>query len=110
MKLHELNKMTADPKASNYLSVPHTSKRGVENQDPTSPHNVQKALRRLGISRLPVLAKSLHLQTPSDFTQSHKRWEENSLVVSGSFPGNFITGYVSLKLAFSTFFHVTALF
>ncbi|CAB1336775.1 unnamed protein product [Coregonus sp. 'balchen'] len=93
MKLNELNRMTADPKpGSKHPSVPHPSKhtpvphghrskRGTENKDPAaaSDNDPKPPVRPLGISRLPVLAKSLPLQTPSDFTQSHKRWEENSL-------------------------------
>ncbi|KAM9350956.1 uncharacterized protein troap, partial [Symphorus nematophorus] len=39
----------------------------------------RKAPVRPGVSRLPVLAKSLHLQTPSDFSQSHCTWEEKPL-------------------------------
>uniref|UniRef100_A0AAZ3QUV7 Tastin n=1 Tax=Oncorhynchus tshawytscha TaxID=74940 RepID=A0AAZ3QUV7_ONCTS len=86
----KINRMTADPKP--HLSVPHPckhptvphghhSKRGTENKVPaaTSDKDSKPPVRPLGISRLPVLAKSLPLQTPSDFTQSHKRWEENSL-------------------------------
>ncbi|KAK6303188.1 hypothetical protein J4Q44_G00256420 [Coregonus suidteri] len=89
----KLNRMTADPKpGSKHPSVPHPSKhtpvphghrskRGTENKDPAaaSDNDPKPPVRPLGISRLPVLAKSLPLQTPSDFTQSHKRWEENSL-------------------------------
>ncbi|XP_034151736.1 uncharacterized protein troap [Esox lucius] len=85
------NRMTADPKPgsknpsvpSRHQSVPcgQNSRQGSENQDPTAgPDNVQKPLGTVKpISRLPVLAKSLQLQTPSDFTQSHMRWEQNSL-------------------------------
>uniref|UniRef100_A0A4W5QRD8 Tastin n=1 Tax=Hucho hucho TaxID=62062 RepID=A0A4W5QRD8_9TELE len=89
----KLNRMTADPKpGSKHSSVPHPSKhpsvphghhskRGTENKVPaaTSDKVPKTPVRPLVISRLPVLAKSLPLQTPSDFTQSHKRWEENSL-------------------------------
>ncbi|XP_035595265.1 uncharacterized protein troap isoform X2 [Oncorhynchus keta] len=89
----KINRMTADPKpGSKHPSVPHPckhpsvphghhSKRGTENKVPaaTSDKDPKPPVRPLGISRLPVLAKSLPLQTPSDFTQSHKRWEENSL-------------------------------
>ncbi|XP_045549263.1 uncharacterized protein isoform X2 [Salmo salar] len=89
----KINRMTADPKpGSKHPSAPHPckhpsvphghhSKRGTENKVPaaTSDKDPKPPVRPLGISRLPVLAKSLPLQTPSDFTQSHKRWEENSL-------------------------------
>nr|XP_046222147.1 uncharacterized protein LOC124046135 isoform X2 [Oncorhynchus gorbuscha] len=71
------------PHPGKHPSVPHGhhSKRGTENKVPaaTSDKDPKPPVRPLGISRLPVLAKSLPLQTPSDFTQSHKRWEENSL-------------------------------
>lgn len=91
----KINRMTADPKpGSKHPSAPHPckhpsvphghhSKRGTENKVPaaTSDKDPKPPVRPLGISRLPVLAKSLPLQTPSDFTQSHKRWEENSLAV-----------------------------
>ncbi|XP_062314553.1 uncharacterized protein troap isoform X2 [Osmerus eperlanus] len=73
---NEFNKMTGDPTSSKYLSVPHPTKRGIENKDPAG---AEKAPGRPGISRLPVLAKSLKLQAPTDFTQSHRRWEENPL-------------------------------
>ncbi|XP_036844709.1 uncharacterized protein LOC110532740 isoform X4 [Oncorhynchus mykiss] len=97
-----LNRMTADtkpgskhpsvPRPSKHLSVPHPSKHpsvphghpskpGPENKDPAaaSDDGPKLTIRPLGISRLPVLAKSLPLKTPSDFTRSHKRWEDNSL-------------------------------
>ncbi|XP_036844707.1 endochitinase A isoform X2 [Oncorhynchus mykiss] len=86
-----LNRMTADtkpgskhpsvPRPSKHLSVPHPSKPGPENKDPAaaSDDGPKLTIRPLGISRLPVLAKSLPLKTPSDFTRSHKRWEDNSL-------------------------------
>lgn len=74
---NELNTMPANPMASKQRPVPHLHKNNSENQDPESPKN-QKTPARPGLSRLPVLAKSLHLHVPSDFMQSHKRWEENS--------------------------------
>uniref|UniRef100_A0A668A6H3 Uncharacterized LOC115362528 n=1 Tax=Myripristis murdjan TaxID=586833 RepID=A0A668A6H3_9TELE len=76
---NEHNKMPVDLKPSKHVPVPHFSKRDVENQHPGSLETVQKAPVRAGVSRLPVLAKSFHLQTPSDFTHSHKRWEEKPL-------------------------------
>nr|XP_046200598.1 uncharacterized protein LOC124032326 isoform X2 [Oncorhynchus gorbuscha] len=79
-----LNRITADPKpGSKHPSVPHghPSKPGPENKDPAaaSDNGPKLMIRSLGISRLPVLAKSLPLKTPSDFTRSHKRWEDNAL-------------------------------
>ncbi|XP_055747374.1 mucin-5AC isoform X2 [Salvelinus fontinalis] len=97
-----LNRMTADTKPGSehpsvphpykYLSVPHPSKHpsvphghpsklGPENKDPAaaSDNSPKLTTKPLGISRLPVLAKSLPLKTPSYFTLSHKRWEDNSL-------------------------------
>ncbi|KAM9431256.1 uncharacterized protein ACWYII_018466 isoform 1-T2 [Salvelinus alpinus] len=80
------------PHPSKHLSVPHPSKHpsvphghpsklGPENKDPAaaSDNGPKLTIKPLGISRLPVLAKSLPLKTPSDFTLSHKRWEDNSL-------------------------------
>ncbi|XP_037833119.1 uncharacterized protein LOC108244564 isoform X2 [Kryptolebias marmoratus] len=40
---------------------------------------VQKPPLQPGISRLPVLAKTLRLQTSSEFKQSHIKWEEKPL-------------------------------
>lgn len=75
----ELIKINGIPNSSKDISLPHPNKRGVENQDPANSGNAQKATNKPSISRLPVLAKSLNLQTPNDFTQSHKIWEENTL-------------------------------
>ncbi|KAG7520025.1 hypothetical protein JOB18_021166 [Solea senegalensis] len=76
---NEHNKIPADAKSSKLMSAPHLSKQDGENKDPGSSEMSRKAPARAGISRLPVLAKSLHLQTPSDFSQSHCRWEEKPL-------------------------------
>ncbi|XP_074498630.1 uncharacterized protein troap [Sebastes fasciatus] len=76
---NEHNKMPAHPKPSKLLSVPHLSNQNIENRDPGSSELGRKAPVRPGVSRLPVLAKSLRLQTPSDFSQSHCRWEEKPL-------------------------------
>lgn len=82
---NEHNKMPAHPKPSKLLSIPHLSNQNIENRDPGSSELGRKAPVRPGVSRLPVLAKSLRLQTPSDFSQSHCRWEEKPLAVSASF-------------------------
>ncbi|XP_058497874.1 uncharacterized protein troap isoform X2 [Solea solea] len=76
---NEHNKIPADAKSSKLVSAPHLSKQDGENKDPGSSELSRKAPARAGISRLPVLAKSLHLQTPFDFSQSHSRWEEKPL-------------------------------
>ncbi|CAI5647403.1 unnamed protein product [Oreochromis niloticus] len=76
---NEQNKKVADPKPSKPMSASHLSNKDIENKDPVSSAIGKKAPLRAGISRLPVLAKSLHLQTPSDFSQSHCRWEEKPL-------------------------------
>ncbi|XP_040007651.1 uncharacterized protein LOC120803346 isoform X2 [Xiphias gladius] len=76
---NEHNKMPAVPKPSKLLSAQHLSKQDSENKDPGSSEMGRKAPVRPGVSRLPVLAKSLRLQTPSDFSQTHCRWEEKSL-------------------------------
>ncbi|XP_071332188.1 ras guanine nucleotide exchange factor R isoform X2 [Trachinotus anak] len=76
---NEHNKMPADPKPSKLVSAPHLSKQESENKDPGISEMGKKAPVRPGVSRLPVLAKSHRLQTPSDFSQSHCRWEEKPL-------------------------------
>ncbi|XP_045899663.1 uncharacterized protein LOC123967590 isoform X4 [Micropterus dolomieu] len=76
---NEHNKMPAPQKSSKLMSAPHVSNRDIENQDPGNSEMGRKAPVRPGGSRLPVLAKSLHLQAPSDFSQSHCRWEEKPL-------------------------------
>uniref|UniRef100_A0A3Q1J535 Uncharacterized protein n=1 Tax=Anabas testudineus TaxID=64144 RepID=A0A3Q1J535_ANATE len=69
----------SNPKPFKLQSAPHPSKKDSENQDPRVSEIGKKTSLRPGVSRLPVLAKSLHLQTPSDFSQSHCRWEEKPL-------------------------------
>ncbi|XP_035761579.1 uncharacterized protein LOC102779427 isoform X2 [Neolamprologus brichardi] len=76
---NEQNKKVTDTKPSKPMSASHLSNKNIENKDPGSSATGKKAPLRAGISRLPVLAKSLHLQTPSDFSQSHCRWEEKPL-------------------------------
>ncbi|XP_034028201.1 uncharacterized protein LOC117512296 [Thalassophryne amazonica] len=76
---NDYNKMPTDTKPSKQESGPNLTSHNVENLDPKSSEVVRKAPVRPGMSRLPVLAKSLHLQTPSDFSQSHCRWEEKPL-------------------------------
>ncbi|XP_044068282.1 uncharacterized protein LOC122883538 isoform X2 [Siniperca chuatsi] len=76
---NEHNKIPARAKPSKLLSAPHLSDRDIENQDPGNSEMGRKAPVRPGVSRLPVLAKSLRLQTPSDFSQSHCTWEEKPL-------------------------------
>lgn len=88
------NKMPVHPKSSKLLSAPHLPDQDIENQDPGSSEMGRKAPERPGVSRLPVLAKSLRLQTPSDFTQSHCRWEEKPLAVSASFPSRRLKCYL----------------
>ncbi|XP_026187164.1 uncharacterized protein troap [Mastacembelus armatus] len=76
---NEHNKMLADPKPSKLHSSHHLSDQDSENKDPGKAEMARKPPVRPGVSRLPVLAKSLELQTPSDFSQSHCRWEEKPL-------------------------------
>lgn len=82
---NEHNKMPVHPKPSKLLSAPHLSNQDIENKDPGNTEMGRKAPVRTGVSRLPVLAKSLCLQTPSAFSQSHYRWEEKPLAVSAPF-------------------------
>ncbi|XP_055366269.1 uncharacterized protein troap isoform X2 [Betta splendens] len=76
---NEHNKMTTEPKAFRLQPAPDLPNQDSENQDPGNSKMVIKAPQRPGVSRLPVLAKSLHLQTPSNFSQSHCRWEDKPL-------------------------------
>ncbi|XP_076028166.1 uncharacterized protein troap [Genypterus blacodes] len=78
---NEHNKMPADPKPPKHTtSVSLRPSGDIENRDPGSSSEAGRpASVRPGISRLPVLAKSLRLQTPSDFPQSLHRWEEKPL-------------------------------
>ncbi|XP_008294766.1 uncharacterized protein troap [Stegastes partitus] len=76
---NEHNKRQADPKSSKPMSVSHLSNKDSENKPPGNSEISKKAPVRPGVSRLPVLAKSLPLQTPNDFSQSHSRWEEKPL-------------------------------
>ncbi|XP_076597786.1 uncharacterized protein troap isoform X2 [Chaetodon auriga] len=76
---NEQNKMAAHSKPTKLLSEPHPLKQDMENKHPGKSDMGMKAAVRPGVSRLPVLAKSLRLQTPSDFSQSHCRWEEKPL-------------------------------
>lgn len=56
-----------------------------ENKNPANAETVKKASLLPRGSRLPVPVKNLRLQTPSDFTQSHCKWEEKPLTVSNAF-------------------------
>ncbi|KAM7404656.1 hypothetical protein PAMP_011983 [Pampus punctatissimus] len=76
---NEHNKMPVDPKPFKHVSATHFPNKDIENRDPGSSEIGRKAPVRPGVSRLPVLAKPLRLQTPSDFTQSHCRWEDKPL-------------------------------
>lgn len=60
-----------------------------ENKDPQKSAAGKKALVPAGGSRLPVLAKSLHLPTSSNFSLSNLKWEEKPLAVSASFSSRF---------------------
>ncbi|KAL6119731.1 uncharacterized protein ACO6RY_04248 [Pungitius sinensis] len=76
---NEQNKMPGNTKPSKLLSTPHLSKQNMENQVPGLSESGGKVPVRPGVSRLPVLARSLRLQTPSNFSQSHSRWEAKPL-------------------------------
>lgn len=77
--------------------APHPSKRN-ENKDPANTEIVQKASVLPRVSRLPVPVKNLHLHTPSDFTQSHCKWEEKPLTVSNAFSPTFISFFIIILL------------
>ncbi|KAK0132449.1 hypothetical protein N1851_032678 [Merluccius polli] len=75
---NEENRIPGDPRSKS-LAVPQFFKEDVENKNPGSTGKSQKASIRSGSSRLPVLAKSLNLQTSKEFAQSHKIWEDKPL-------------------------------
>ncbi|XP_023812330.1 uncharacterized protein LOC101162837 isoform X4 [Oryzias latipes] len=74
---NEHNKRQVDQKLNKPLAPSHLLNKDTENKDPSE--SGQKAPVQAGISKLPVLAKSLRLQMPSHFKQSHHRWEEKPL-------------------------------
>ncbi|XP_074537737.1 uncharacterized protein troap [Halichoeres trimaculatus] len=76
---NQQNKMPSQSKPYKPQPTPHIPDKNIENKDPENAQIGRKPPVRPGVSRLPVLAKSLHLQTPSDFSQSHCRWEEKPL-------------------------------
>ncbi|CAL8368454.1 unnamed protein product [Lota lota] len=76
---NEENRIPGDPRPSKNQSVPQFLKKDVENKNPGSTGNSQKASVKSGSSRLPVLAKSLNLQISKEFAQSYKSWEDKPL-------------------------------
>lgn len=77
---NEHKKLPVEPKTSKFVSASDLSSEDGENKDPKT----KKAPGRPGVSRLPVLAKTVCLQTPSNFSQTHCKWEDKSLAVSDS--------------------------
>lgn len=84
----EHNIQQPEPKLSEVMSSLHLSKKGAENKDPIEAG--RKPPLQPGGSRLPVLAKSLKLQVPPVFKESHSKWEEKLLAVSSSIQHVFI--------------------
>ena len=82
LKTHnEHCKAPGSVKASKSSTFHHGSKRGVENQDPSAPERGAITANKLkGVSRLPVLVKSLQLPATTDPTQM--KWQERPLLVS----------------------------
>lgn len=78
MKPQELNKVPDNSRVKQ--STAHSSKRGAENKDPRESAKGVNTLT--GVSRLPVLAKSL-LSDGKDISPNpaHNRWEERPLLV-----------------------------
>lgn len=73
-----------------------------ENKDPQKSAAGKRVLVQPGVSRLPVLAKSLHLPTSSNFSLSTCKWEEKPLAVSLSFSSRFKTFQSIKALSFNT--------
>ncbi|XP_072304721.1 uncharacterized protein [Eucyclogobius newberryi] len=76
--INEQNKMATEPKSSKTKSL-HALQQNLQNQDPGRSGQIRPPHSCPAVSRLPVLAKSLHLQTPNEFTQSHCKWEDKPL-------------------------------
>ncbi|MCJ8741493.1 hypothetical protein PDJAM_G00071400 [Pangasius djambal] len=80
LKHQELNKVPENSRVK--LCTAQSSKRGAENKDPNETAKPAKGVNKLtGVSRLPVLAKSLQLSvTDISPNPAHKRWEERPLL------------------------------
>ncbi|XP_031421616.1 tastin isoform X2 [Clupea harengus] len=80
LKTHnEHCKAPGSVKVSKSSTFHHGSKRGVENQDPSAPERGAITANKLkGVSRLPVLVKSLQLPATTDPTQM--KWQERPLL------------------------------
>ncbi|XP_041953866.1 uncharacterized protein LOC121713374 [Alosa sapidissima] len=80
LKTHnEQAKAPGTVKLSKPNTVHHGTKRGLENQDPSAPERSANTVNKLkGVSRLPVLAKSLQQPATTDPTQI--KWEERPLL------------------------------
>ncbi|XP_063064274.1 proline-rich protein 36 [Engraulis encrasicolus] len=76
---NEQCKATGSVKGSKVNTAQHGSKRGGENQDPsTSTQKAASTVKLKGLSRLPVLAKTFQPQPTSDSIL--KKWEERPLL------------------------------
>ncbi|XP_062397281.1 uncharacterized protein troap [Sardina pilchardus] len=79
LKAHnEQSKAPGTVKLSKPNTVHHGTKRGLENQDPSPPERSKNTVKLKGVSRLPVLAKSLQQPAATDPTQI--KWEERPLL------------------------------
>nr|XP_015823264.2 uncharacterized protein troap [Nothobranchius furzeri]XP_015823265.2 uncharacterized protein troap [Nothobranchius furzeri] len=72
---NEQNKTRADAKLFKDIPTTHLSSKDCENKDPAGC--VRKPFMQPAVSRIPVLAKSLSLQTSSEF--KHMQWESKTL-------------------------------
>ncbi|XP_060794434.1 uncharacterized protein troap isoform X2 [Neoarius graeffei] len=79
-KHQEFNKVPEDLRVKHYTA--QSSKTGAENKDPNESAKPAKGVHKLtGVSRLPVLAKSLQPAVTSvSPNPAHKRWEERPLL------------------------------
>ncbi|XP_055022040.1 uncharacterized protein troap isoform X2 [Boleophthalmus pectinirostris] len=76
--INEQNKVAAEPKFSKSLPM-HSLQHNLEDQGLGRSGQVRPPHPRPTGSRLPVLAKSLHLQIPNEFAQSHCKWDAKPL-------------------------------
>ncbi|XP_060750420.1 uncharacterized protein troap isoform X2 [Tachysurus vachellii] len=80
LKHQDLNKVTTNSRAK--LHTAQTSKRGAENKDPNESAKPAKGANDCkGVSRLPVLVKSMHSAvTDISRNPAHQKWEERPLL------------------------------
>ncbi|XP_062871560.1 uncharacterized protein troap isoform X2 [Trichomycterus rosablanca] len=81
LKPQEQNKVSEHVRTKIHKTNTQLCKKDVENQDPNAAKPTKGGSKMLGVSRLPVLAKSLHSAGPDTSEETgHKKWEERPLL------------------------------